>query len=573
MSTESNGVVRMRRAPARRTRPISIATTGVMSTSMIDTRRTTHAPSSASKTNQKSHTPTRMTRSNSTDKEDELKSASLVKSPSSHAVGSSQRRTPAQVKAEAAAKKAKSPVKAPSASTPLKSPVGKKDFVSSSAPTEDRPPKSASPDITPKKQTEEATPDVIATGEVSRRNSSVKERSSSQGSVDEGENSGGPGTPSKKIISSAEEAKARLAEKRREMKEKMEREAELERQRLAEEDRIEEEKRRVEEEEERRAIEEAEKLAAEAKILENERLEKAIEEAQQREEDELKRKEEEEKLRQEKDEADRKAREEAEQKEKELEEKRQKEQVERLERKKRLEEIMSRTRGNNKSTPTSTPKKEPTTPSSESQTANGDGSFISVTPPVEHSSEHAPPSSDSEAAQVVQPDLIGDLLSNNNKQSHNSDQSLTSSSDVIAENEKNQVQAEADGNHHKEQQLLFDSPVQEKGSIDTQIKEDAATFRLDSSNGPTNGNDRSLNISEFESLNAKKSGADLVLGSNHSEFDQIIDLRESGIETSHSELTAPPIIAFETEAISVDSSNSSTNFKLDANSTAADLLS
>ena len=36
----------------------------------------------------------------------------------------------------------------------------------------------------------------------------------------------------KKVISSEEEAKARLAEKRREMKEKKEREAEIERQRL-----------------------------------------------------------------------------------------------------------------------------------------------------------------------------------------------------------------------------------------------------------------------------------------------------------------------------------------------------
>ena len=38
-------------------------------------------------------------------------------------------------------------------------------------------------------------------------------------------------TPSKQIITSEEEAKARIAQKRREMKEKMEREAELERQR------------------------------------------------------------------------------------------------------------------------------------------------------------------------------------------------------------------------------------------------------------------------------------------------------------------------------------------------------
>jgi len=46
------------------------------------------------------------------------------------------------------------------------------------------------------------------------------------------EEQGSEGEAGKKIISSEEEAKARLAEKRREMKEKKEREAELERQRL-----------------------------------------------------------------------------------------------------------------------------------------------------------------------------------------------------------------------------------------------------------------------------------------------------------------------------------------------------
>ena len=50
-------------------------------------------------------------------------------------------------------------------------------------------------------------------------------------------------TPSKKIIQSEEEAKARLAEKRREMKEKMEREAELERQRQLEAERLEAERK------------------------------------------------------------------------------------------------------------------------------------------------------------------------------------------------------------------------------------------------------------------------------------------------------------------------------------------
>ena len=48
---------------------------------------------------------------------------------------------------------------------------------------------------------------------------------------------------SKKIIQSEEEAKARLAEKRREMKEKKEREAELERQRQLEAERLEAERK------------------------------------------------------------------------------------------------------------------------------------------------------------------------------------------------------------------------------------------------------------------------------------------------------------------------------------------
>ena len=65
-------------------------------------------------------------------------------------------------------------------------------------------------------------------------------RASEEKSSDEGQNNGTKSeikdddheqTPSKHIISSEEEAKARLAEKRRLMKEKMEREAELERQR------------------------------------------------------------------------------------------------------------------------------------------------------------------------------------------------------------------------------------------------------------------------------------------------------------------------------------------------------
>ena len=63
-------------------------------------------------------------------------------------------------------------------------------------------------------------------------------------------------------------------------------------------------------------------------------------------------------LLQEREEADTKAREEAEKKQQELEEKLKREEEERLARKKRIEEIMARTRGKGGSTtPTSTPKK------------------------------------------------------------------------------------------------------------------------------------------------------------------------------------------------------------------------
>jgi hypothetical protein len=105
-------------------------------------------------------------------------------------------------------------------------------------------------------------------------------------------------------------------------------------------------------------MEEAEKLAAEARKAEEKRLQKAIEDAQKREAEERARREEEERI---KKEADQKAIEEAERKQAELEEKLRKEEEERLARKKRIEEIMARTRGGNKAStasPVGTPKKE-----------------------------------------------------------------------------------------------------------------------------------------------------------------------------------------------------------------------
>ncbi|KAK3098236.1 hypothetical protein FSP39_017473 [Pinctada imbricata] len=136
-----------------------------------------------------------------------------------------------------------------------------------------------------------------------------------------------------------EEYKAKLAEKRRQAREKAEREAELERQRQEELRLQEEERIRKEEEEQRKAEEEAQRLAALAKEAEEERLRKAIEAEEERRKQEAEKAEQEKKM---KEEAERKAKEEAERAEKERIEKAKRDEEERQERKKRLESIMKR---------------------------------------------------------------------------------------------------------------------------------------------------------------------------------------------------------------------------------------
>ncbi|CAG5093855.1 Protein of unknown function [Cotesia congregata] len=157
-------------------------------------------------------------------------------------------------------------------------------------------------------------------------------------------------------ITTEDEAKAALAERRRLAREQAEREAELERQRLEEEARLEEERLRAEEEEQRRLEEEATRLANEARLAEELRLQQAIEDAQRREEEERKRREEEARQKLEKEEADRKAREEAEKQRLEMVERLKKEEEERIARRKRVEAIMKRTRGGNNQA--NTPTKE-----------------------------------------------------------------------------------------------------------------------------------------------------------------------------------------------------------------------
>ncbi|KAM8710800.1 hypothetical protein ACLKA7_017434 [Drosophila subpalustris] len=148
----------------------------------------------------------------------------------------------------------------------------------------------------------------------------------------------------KSKITTEEEAKAALAERRRLAREEAERQAELERQRL-EAERLAELKAQEEEAERQRLFEEeSTRLAEEQRRGEEERLRKAIEEAQQQQEEEQRRREEEERQRVEREEAEKKAKEEAEKQRVEVAERLKREEKEREERRKRVEAIMSRTR-------------------------------------------------------------------------------------------------------------------------------------------------------------------------------------------------------------------------------------
>ncbi|XP_032598631.1 protein split ends isoform X2 [Drosophila grimshawi] len=198
-------------------------------------------------------------------------------------------------------------------------------------------------------------------------------------------------------ITTEEQAKAALAERRRLAREEAERQAELERQRL-EAERLAELKAQEEEAERQRLFEEeSTRLAEEQRRGEEERLRKAIEEAEQREEEEQRRREDEERQRIEREEAEKKAKEEAEKQRIEVAERLKREEKEREERRKRVEAIMSRTRkgGAAAATPAkdsadaktvSAPKENDTNSSSSNNSADGSPSSSStdaVAPPTE----------------------------------------------------------------------------------------------------------------------------------------------------------------------------------------------
>merc|ERR1712130_120559 len=90
------------------------------------------------------------------------------------------------------------------------------------------------------KETEAGEEEVSA--DVTDQNKANNNNIDKDGSVDREDR---PAGTERKIITSEQEAKARIAEKRKEMKEKMEREAEIERLRLEAEAKAEEERRRA----------------------------------------------------------------------------------------------------------------------------------------------------------------------------------------------------------------------------------------------------------------------------------------------------------------------------------------
>jgi len=522
MSGGGRGAVRLRSAPGRRPRPLSIATTGLtasnggMTASMYEERQKPPLR------NKSLATPKfdRMKRARSVTGENNLDDdqRSNVSSASSGPINSGSqpiratnaRKTPAQVKAEAAARRAKSNRSQPA--TP-KTSLGRGGStpVSPALSTDQLEHDDDNRNADNKRQ---ITPDIIKDNnkkefdneqkEVEKVDEKVEDKEEKKEEEQEKEDK-----PEKKIINSEEEAKARIAEKRREMKEKKEREEEAERLRLEEEERVEAERLRAEEEEERRVMEETEKIAGEARKAEDERIKKAIEE---NEAEERRVKEEEERAKKEKEEADRKSKEEAEKREADLQEKLKKEEEERQARKKRIEEIMARTRGKGGAgTPTSTPKKEhPETKTEDS-------------PPEEDASQKtSQPQSLDTNVDPTKPDLLGDI-----------------SDSVHTENARNLQNGAETQNGANIQNGVHANGEVEKGALDS------------ISNKSEENSQASIKLSPIQSPLIEMESGSSKMSVLENDFDQILDL--SGDNRRLDEDAPPaPIIAFEQSSQQTD---------------------
>ncbi|XP_076237152.1 uncharacterized protein LOC143180955 isoform X14 [Calliopsis andreniformis] len=298
-------------------------------------------------------------------------------------------------------------------------------------------------------------------------------------------------------ITTEEEAKAAIAERRRLAREQAEREAELERQRQEEEARLEAERLRAEEEEQRRLEEETLRLANEAREAEEQRLRLAIEEAKRREEEDRRRREEEVRQKQEKEEAERKAREEAERQRIEMAERLKKEEEERLARRKRVEAIMLRTRGKNQS---NTPTKGD----------GGDGDKLKEDSPNDESK----PTPGSKSEDVMTASLISEatqqFISGEQRAHHTENNATTdivhngthsngiNENKIVLDNNQGNVEGELNGHH-----------TNHGNGINSQsITLDNATVKQ---NNVTNN---LLDLTDFDSLSNSSSGPILQLTSN-----------------------------------------------------------
>ncbi|XP_076177197.1 uncharacterized protein LOC143151710 isoform X7 [Ptiloglossa arizonensis] len=306
-------------------------------------------------------------------------------------------------------------------------------------------------------------------------------------------------------ITTEEEAKAAIAERRRLAREQAEREAELERQRQEEEARLEAERLRAEEEEQRRLEEETLRLANEAREAEEQRLRLAIEEATRREEEDRRRREEEVRQKQEKEEAERKAREEAERQRIEMAERLKKEEEERLARRKRVEAIMLRTRGKNQSnTPTKgeggdgDKLKEDNSPNDENKSAPGSkGDDVMTASLISEATQQF--ISGEQRAHHTENNTTADIVHNG---THSNG---INESKIVLDNNQGNVEGELNGHH-----------TNHGNGINSQsITLDNATVKQ---NNVTNN---LLDLTDFDSLSNSSSGPILELTSNLANEDSL----------------------------------------------------
>ncbi|XP_015120890.1 ensconsin isoform X17 [Diachasma alloeum] len=405
--------------------------------------------------------------------------------------------------------------------------------------------------------TQEVVPSVPPKEEIGEKKSSPEPEVKTEGDVEEIVDMSAS-MIAKIRITTEEEAKAALAERRRLAREQAEREAEIERQRLEEEERLEMERQRAEEEEQRRLEEETLRLASEAREAEEQRLQLAIEDAKRREEEDRKRREEEARQKLEKEEAERKAREEAEKQRLEMVERLKKEEEERIARRKRVEAIMKRTRGGNNQANTTT------------KGDNGDGDKSKDDSP----SDECKPMPGIKSEDVMTASLISEatqqLINAEQQDNHPGNNSPTDVvrngtthsngindiNKALLENNQSNVEGELNGHH-----------TNHGNGINTQITLDNATVKQ---NNVTNN---LLDLSEFDTLsNSNKDHPILEMSTNLSNEDSLNSNLNPGA-MPFTPMVVNPFVPAATNANTNPFQDNFTNIKTQDNNQLPDLLS